>query len=116
MSEKIEIGKTTDFEDGVMKKIPVSDKELLVVKVKESYYAADNNCPHMKAKLSFGTLEGTVVACPLHGSRFDLKDGRVVRWLLLSGVFAKAAAAMKTAKKLQTYKVVVEGDRLFVEI
>lgn len=39
-------------------------------------YAIDDTCPHQKASLSDGWLEGCAVECPLHASRFDLRTGR----------------------------------------
>jgi len=62
------------------------------------------------------TLEGTVVTCPLHGSQFDLKDGKVVRWLRGTGVLARVGRALKSPKKLTTYRVQVENGQLLIEI
>jgi nitrite reductase/ring-hydroxylating ferredoxin subunit len=32
-------------------------------------------CPHRGAPLDEGTVEGEIVTCPWHGSRFSLIDG-----------------------------------------
>jgi nitrite reductase/ring-hydroxylating ferredoxin subunit len=42
-------------------------------------YALDNVCSHAGGLLSRGTVDDLAVTCPLHGSRFALADGRVVR-------------------------------------
>ena len=42
-------------------------------------YALDDMCSHAGALLSRGQVDGCVVTCPLHESRFDLRDGRIVR-------------------------------------
>ena len=112
----VEAGKTGGFKDGMMKAVTVKDKEILVARVKDKYYAVSNRCPHFGGNLSRGRLEGAVVTCPLHGSQFDLIDGHVVRWLRGSGVLSAVGKALKGPKPLDTYKVKVEGDRILVEI
>jgi nitrite reductase/ring-hydroxylating ferredoxin subunit len=37
-----------------------------------------NDCGHQRASLARGTLAGSVVSCPLHGAKFDVKTGRSV--------------------------------------
>jgi len=116
MSEKIEVGETSEFEDGVMREVLAQGHEIIVLRLGDVYYAADARCPHRKGRLSQGTLEGTVVTCPLHGSRFDLQDGRVVRWLGMTGIVLKATGLLKVSKSLKTYKVGIEGDKVLVEV
>lgn len=41
-------------------------------------YAIAATCPHAGGPLDEGTLEGEVVQCPWHGSRFNMRDGRVL--------------------------------------
>ena len=116
MGEKIEIGKTAEFEDGVMKEVRAKEYEVLVVRIGDDYYAADARCPHMRARLSQGKLKGTVVTCPFHGSKFDLKDGRVLNWVGMGGLALKAAALFKLPKPLGIYKVEIEDDSVFVDV
>lgn len=115
MAERIEAGKDADFKDGEIKEFKSNEHEIIVVKVGGKYYAADARCPHKQADLSQGELEGTVITCPLHGSKFDLKDGRVVGWIGVTGVALKAAGALHIPKALNVYKVEIDGDRVFVE-
>ncbi|MBA3524054.1 MAG: non-heme iron oxygenase ferredoxin subunit [Geodermatophilaceae bacterium] len=42
-------------------------------------YALDDTCSHAGGSLSRGEVEGCIVTCPLHGARFDLRDGQIVR-------------------------------------
>ena len=116
MSSLIEAGKTSELQEGIMKELSINGYEIVLAKVGDKYYAATNHCPHMGGKLSQGKLEGTVVTCPLHGSQFDLHDGRVNRWLKGSGIFSAVGRALKPPKKLTTYKVNIEEDRILLEI
>ena len=116
MAKFIQVGKTGELEDGTMKQVSAQGHEVLLARVGDKYYATDNRCPHLKGKLSLGKLEGTVVTCPLHGSQFDLMDGRVVRWLKGSGLVSKIGRALKSPRPLIIYNVRVEDDKILIEI
>ncbi|MBA7637935.1 Biphenyl 2,3-dioxygenase, ferredoxin component [subsurface metagenome] len=116
MSNLVEVGKTNELENGAMKEVLTEGREILLARVGDDYYAADNRCPHMRGKLSRGKLEGTIVTCPVHGSQFDLKSGEVFRWLKGSGLLSKIGKVLKSPQPLKTYNVTVTGDSILVEI
>jgi len=116
MGNFVEAAKTAEFEDGTMKKVLAQGQEILLARVGDSFYATDNLCPHLKGNLSAGKLEGTVVTCPRHGSQFDLKNGKVVRWLKGSGLLSTVGKALKPPKPLKIYNVKIEGDKILIEI
>ena len=116
MGTSVEAGKTSQFENGVMKKLEIQGCEILLARVGDSYYAVDNRCPHLNGDLSQGKLEGTIVTCPRHSSQFDLRDGSVIRWLKGSGVLSKIGGVLKSSHPLTTYKISVEGEAVLVEI
>ena len=116
MGTFVEAGKAGDLKDGAMKEVVVQGREILLARVGNKYYAADNRCPHLGGRLAQGKLEGTVITCPLHGSQFDLADGHVVRWLKGSGVLSAMGKALKGPRPITTYKVKAGGDKLMVEI
>ena len=41
-------------------------------------YVLHDECPHMRVPLSGGRLQGTVLECPRHGGKVDVRDGAVV--------------------------------------
>lgn len=47
-----------------------------VFKTPQGLFAIDAACVHEDGPLGEGSVEGTVVTCPYHDWRFDLKDGR----------------------------------------
>jgi len=116
MANFVPVGKTGELEDGAMKEVLAQGREILVARVGNKYYAADNRCPHMGGKLSRGKLEGTIVTCPLHSSQFDLSDGRVVRWLKGTGLVAMVGKALKSPRPLALYNVKIEDDKILIEI
>ncbi len=112
----VQIAKTNDLKDGTMKEIKVGEHEVLLAKVKDKFYAADNICPHMGGKLGQGKLEGTVVTCPRHGSQFDLVDGRVIRWTNWTGITASVSKLFRAPCPIITYPVKVDGDNILIKI
>jgi 3-phenylpropionate/trans-cinnamate dioxygenase ferredoxin subunit len=69
----------------------------------------------MGGDLSRGTLEGTVVTCPRHGSQFDVRDGHVVRWLKGKGLLSRLGAMLKSSRPLRTYNVRTERGDILVQ-
>ena len=116
MNKFVELGKIDQLEDGAMKEVIAHGIEILLARVGKSYYAANNRCPHMKGKLSQGKLEGTVVTCPLHGSKFDLRTDQVIRWLKGSGLALMIGKVLKPPRQIATYNVQVEDDKILIEI
>jgi 3-phenylpropionate/trans-cinnamate dioxygenase ferredoxin subunit len=114
--EFIEVGNKSDLENGRMRMYTVGGREILVARVGDDYYAADNRCPHLGGNLSGGRLEGTVVTCPRHHSQFDLKDGRNVLWTDWTGIKVGIAKVFRSPRPLKTHRVKVEGDRIMVEM
>jgi nitrite reductase/ring-hydroxylating ferredoxin subunit len=71
---------------GAMRRISRGDLDLLVAHTSGGIVAVDDRCPHMSAPLSIGTLDGCVVACPLHDGRFDLCSGNPVQMPTTGGL------------------------------
>ena len=123
MADFIEIGKTSDLSDGTMKRVYIEGKDILLARINGKYYSTAGRCPHMGGLLAKGKLKGTVVTCPVHGSRFDLKDGKVVRWVEGAGIMSYIGRLMsaigmatKKAKPLTVYEVKIENERVMVKI
>lgn len=50
-----------------------------IYRVAGTLCAIADRCPHAGATLSAGESEGTVITCPGHGSRFDIRTGERLR-------------------------------------
>jgi nitrite reductase/ring-hydroxylating ferredoxin subunit len=50
-----------------------------MVRLGGTVYAFEATCPHAGARLVTGRVVGGCLECPVHGARFDLAKGGVVR-------------------------------------
>jgi nitrite reductase/ring-hydroxylating ferredoxin subunit len=66
-----------------------------VFNVAGRFCATQAKCTHRQGPLNDGTLDGSTVRCPWHGSEFDVCTGAVLRG--------------PAGTSLETYRVIVEG-------
>jgi nitrite reductase/ring-hydroxylating ferredoxin subunit len=102
MAKLIPIAKTADLPPGKAAAFEVEDTRLAVFNVDGTFFAIDDTCPHAGAPLSEGTVQGGKIVCPWHEAAFDLKTGEVLAPPAFEGV--------------KTYRVVVEGDDVKIEL
>ncbi len=72
----VEAAELDAVKTGKMMRISIQDQDILLANVDGTIYAVDNICSHEDASLYNGALKGRCVECPLHGSLFDLADGK----------------------------------------
>jgi 3-phenylpropionate/trans-cinnamate dioxygenase ferredoxin subunit len=116
MADFIEAGLVNELTEGKMNEVLIQGQNILLALIGGKYYAAQGRCPHMGGILAHGKLEGTVVTCPRHKSKFDLKDGKVLRWMKGTGLMAAIGKILKHPRNLKTYEVKVENGNIFVKI
>jgi 3-phenylpropionate/trans-cinnamate dioxygenase ferredoxin subunit len=114
MSMYIEALPAVEVADGHMARVDVDDHSLLIANIGGTYYAADAFCPHLHGHLWEGTLEGTVLTCPRHGSQFDLTDGRNLRWTKYTGTVQSMAEFTRHPRPLRVYECVVEDGKVLI--
>ena len=44
----------------------------------DRYFATDGLCTHEQVELADGFVSGTIIECPMHNGRFDIRDGRAL--------------------------------------
>ena len=67
-----------ELREGEMKRVDAAGVPVLLVRREGDVCALANTCSHLGGPLAEGKLEGDVVQCPWHGSRFNVRDGSVV--------------------------------------
>lgn len=58
------------------KQVTVNGQDIMLVNLKGTIYAVENECPHQGAPLAAAIVKDGHLTCPRHGYRFELQDGR----------------------------------------
>lgn len=74
----VEVGPASRFPEGELVRVEAGGLPVVVVRSPHGLMALGAVCSHAGGPLDEGTLEGDVVTCPWHGSRFCMRDGRVL--------------------------------------
>jgi nitrite reductase/ring-hydroxylating ferredoxin subunit/hemoglobin-like flavoprotein len=88
--------RASELAAGQSKLLRVDDGNVAVFNVDGRFFATQEACSHQGGPLSEGTLEGNCITCPIHGSRFDVTTGAVIRG--------------PATNPLRTYRVEVKDD------
>lgn len=80
-ADRIDLGQSDMLADGDFTTIPIGDRELLLARVGDRYFAVSNACTHALGWLDMGMLDTATfeIECPLHGGRYDLRSGEATR-------------------------------------
>ncbi len=75
--------------------------DIAIFRIEDAVYAIENVCPHQHVPvLAEGSLEGTVLTCPMHGWRYDVSSG----------------ACVHASGRVKTYPVEIRGEDVYVDI
>jgi 3-phenylpropionate/trans-cinnamate dioxygenase ferredoxin subunit len=102
MSEFVRVANVADVPDPGRMLVEIDDRMIALFQVAGHFYAIDDVCTHDGGPLAEGKLEGFAIACPRHGARFDIRDGRVL--------------SMPATQPTVAHEVKVEGDGVFVRL
>ena len=75
MSEYRPICPATDLPPGRGRLVHLDGKEIALFNTNGEFRAMEDNCLHAGGPLHEGEVSGTIVTCPWHQWRFDLRDG-----------------------------------------
>ena len=97
----VKVAETKDIQPSNMLEVNLEGKEnICIANVDGKYYAIGNVCTHEGGPLADGALEGYEVECPWHGSKFDIRSGRVTN--------------PPANEPEPTYEVKVEGNNVLI--
>jgi 3-phenylpropionate/trans-cinnamate dioxygenase ferredoxin subunit len=105
----IKAAMTTDIPSGGMKGFSINGKNILISNIDGKFYAINGTCTHMGGDLTKGKLEGSVVTCPRHGAKFDIKTGKN-----LTG--PKILFLKLTTGEESVFPVKVEGSQIMIDL
>jgi 3-phenylpropionate/trans-cinnamate dioxygenase ferredoxin subunit len=102
MSDFIRVCKVGDVPDPGKQVVDVGERFVVLFHVDGQFHAIDDVCTHDGGPLGDGFLDGHTIACPRHGAKFDIRDGRVL--------------CMPATAGTNSHEVKVEGDEVFVRL
>jgi nitrite reductase/ring-hydroxylating ferredoxin subunit len=73
------VGDAGELREAEPMRLVVDDTPVMVLRRGERVHAIHDRCSHRGCSLSDGDLDGDVVECNCHGSRFSLTDGSLLR-------------------------------------
>ncbi len=123
---RVKVGTVSEFADGQLRAVDAEGTSIVVARDGDTFCAARNRCPHMGFPLSRGPgglrFDDGVVQCPWHNSRFELCSGHNIDWA--PGIAGRdvprwsrrLVALGRKPASLTTYRVVVDGEDVFVEL
>lgn len=79
MGEFMTVTEATEVGEGELAAFELAGERIAVANVGGTFHAFGDTCTHLRCSLAEGELEGTVVTCPCHGSKFDVTSGEVLR-------------------------------------
>lgn len=100
MTDFVRVAETTDIPPGAIKLVDVRGERIGVANVGGDFHAFSDECTHDGGPLSDGDLEGEVVTCPWHFSRFNIRTGEIVE--------------SPAEEVIQVYEVKIEDGGIFV--
>jgi 3-phenylpropionate/trans-cinnamate dioxygenase ferredoxin subunit len=86
---------------GEVRLVECGRRKALLCNVAGDFFAVAERCTHAAFSLREGRLDGPLLECPLHGARFDVRDGSPVR--------------RPASKPLATHSVALDGARAVIE-
>jgi len=95
------VAEASEVPVGAVKVVKVGGTDVMVANLGGKLYAIANKCTHVGGPLGEGKLTGSVIECPWHRSKFEVKTGAV-----LSGPALRPEA---------TFQVTVEDSAVWVK-
>lgn len=80
MSQWIRVCTTSEMLPGETRVVWDADTPIMVFNYDGTYYALEDRCSHEDFELSAGAFDPdeATIECVLHGSKFDVRDGRAL--------------------------------------
>jgi nitrite reductase/ring-hydroxylating ferredoxin subunit len=97
---KVEVAKSGDVEEGQVFATEINGRSLIVTRVNGRACTVENKCSHLGWSMTKGTVSGSTITCPWHGSKFDVCTGENIEWV-------NSFAGISTPK--WTHKIIAMG-------
>ena len=99
---RVRIAALADLADSGGTPVEVEGRSLLVCRSGAGTFVIENRCSHQFTRLEGGKIKGPHIFCPLHGVRFDMRDG--------------SPSGTLTTVPIKIFAAHIEDDALYAEI
>jgi 3-phenylpropionate/trans-cinnamate dioxygenase ferredoxin subunit len=100
--EYIAVASVEELEEGGRLFIEIDEQPIMIIRIKNEYYAIADVCSHDDGPVGEGNLEGFEIICPRHGAHFDIRTGKVL--------------ALPAFVDIPAYPVRINGDHIEIGI
>jgi 3-phenylpropionate/trans-cinnamate dioxygenase ferredoxin subunit len=97
----VTVARAGEIPPGTSRIVRLDDQPVAVFHLEDGWYAIEDVCTHDGGPVAEGRLEGSIIECPRHGAKFDVRTG--------------AALTFPAVSPVATYAVRVVGDEVQVE-
>lgn len=102
MSDWIRVCEADEIDEEDLVRFDHDGRSFAVYNTEKGYFATDGYCTHEEQHLEDGIVIGTVIECPLHQGRFDVRTGE--------------ALSAPVCVDLKTYPVKIEDGDVFIQL
>ena len=102
MADFVKVAELGQISDPGKELVEVDDRLVVLFHVDGKFHCIDDVCTHDGGLLGEGELDGTQIACPRHGAKFDICTGK--------------ALTMPATMATTAHEVKVDNDGVYVRL
>lgn len=118
----LEVATSTDVRENELLAVQVAGLSLIVTRVAGHARVVENKCSHLGWSMARGSVSGSTLKCPWHGSTFDVCSGQNLDWVgAIAGVplprWTRSLIALgKKPAPIRTFVASEESGRVFIDV
>lgn len=119
MADFVPVCHVDDLPPGNARAFTVHGKEIALARTDTGdFHAVGGRCTHLRGLLGEGSLDGTVLTCPHHGSQFDVTTGRLLVWVPAPPTMHLVASLTPgfLRRSIPVYEVRIDNNTVFVKV
>ena len=78
MPDFVKLARAADIPDPGQQMLEVDERLVVLMHVGGEFFCLDDVCTHDGGPLSDGALDDHAIACPRHGAKFDIRNGKAL--------------------------------------
>jgi len=120
--KRVDVADSSRVTEGAILAVRAEGLAVLLTRVGGQAYAVENKCSHLGWSMARGSIEGSALQCPWHGSKFDVCTGENLDWVNgfagvpMPGWTHRLIALGKQPAGIRTFETAEESGRIFVTL